>query len=349
MGKDIKVIGMDISDRKVDLCLMGEKAEVLDRIRLVNTRAQLEKWFSGKKRLLVALETGTHSRWISQLLEGLGHEVIVANARALKVIYASDRKTDRRDAEMLARLALSDPKLLAPIKHRGEQAYKDLTMIHSRDQLVKARTQLVTHVRGVIKSMGFRVSKCSTASFVAHVRQEISEAIVKTFDPVLEVIGVLNEKIKGYDKKIEIVSKERYPETAHLQQIKGVGPIVAFTYVLTIEDPSRFKTSRQVGAYLGLTARQDQSGEQDRRSRITKSGSVLMRRLLVQSAQHIMGPFGEDCDLRRWGMAYSTRGGPSARKRTKIAVARKLAVLMHAMWRNGQDYEPHRQQVKQAA
>jgi transposase len=349
MTKDIKVIGMDISDRKVDLCLMSKKAEILDRIRLVNTRPQLEKWFSGKKRLIVALETGTHSRWISSLLEDLGHEVIVANARALKVIYTSDRKTDHRDAEMLARLALSDPKLLAPIKHRSKQAHMDLTLIHSRDQMVKSRTQFVTHVRGVIKAMGLRIKKCSTASFVATARKEIPKPIIETFNPVLDVIEVLSEKIKSYDKKIEIVSKESYPETARLRQIKGVGPVVALTYVLTIEDPARFKTSRHVGAYLGLTVRQNQSGERDIRSRITKSGSTHMRWLLVQSAQHMMGPFGEDCDLRRWGMAYATRGGPSARKRARIAVARKLAVMMHALWRSGQNYDPDYLKNNQAA
>lgn len=352
MKKDNKkaeiVVGMDISDKKVDLCLLNKEAAVVDRVRLSATQDQIGKWFAQRPKLTVALETGTHSRWISSLLERLGHTVIVAHARALKMIYASDRKTDIRDAEMLARLALADPHLLSPIQHRGEQAHRDLTLIHSRDQLVKTRGQLVVHIRGSVKAMGLRIGSCSTPAFTTKVRSGFPE-LLTLFGPVLAVIDSLTEQIKVYDKKIESISKELYPETVRLRRIHGVGPIVALAYVLTLENPARFKTSRAVGSYLGLTARQDQSGEQDRRSRITKAGNALMRRLLVQSAQHIMGPFGAECDLRRWGKQYAERGGPPARKRAKVAVARKLAVIMHALWKNGRDYDPEYLQKKDVA
>jgi transposase len=308
------------------------------REKLANTEPALRKWFSAQKPTRVSLEAGTHSRWISSLIEGLGHEVIVANPRKLRAIYESDRKTDLRDAEMLARLGLADKSLLSPIRHRGRQAHADLSLLHARDQLVQTRTKLVTHVRGVVKAFGARIKACSTATFDLKARQDI-----------LDTIAVLTEKIRAFDGKIETLAQERYPESQRLRQIKGVGFIVSLAYVLLLEDPSRFKNSRQVGAYLGLTTRQSQSGEKDVRSRITKAGDSMMRRLLVQSATHILGPFGVDSDLRRWGLAYSARGGPSSKKRARIAVCRKLAVLMHALWKTGQVYEPLRNQSLMAA
>ncbi|MEK6752098.1 MAG: IS110 family transposase [Chloroflexota bacterium] len=349
MENTIKSIGMDVSDRKVDLCLLNAQAEIVGREKLANTEPALKKWFSGQSLTRVSLEAGTHSRWISSLLEGLGHEVIVANPRKLRAIYESDRKTDLRDAEMLARLGLADKSLLSPIRHRGRQAHADLSLLHARDQLVQTRTKLVTHVRGVVKAFGARIKACSTATFDLKARQEIPQELKPALFPILDTIAVLTEKIRAFDGKIEALAQERYPESQRLRQIKGVGFVVSLAYVLLLEDPSRFKNSRQVGAYLGLTTRQSQSGEKDRRSRITKAGDSMMRRLLVQSATRILGPFGADSDLRRWGLAYSARGGPSSKKRARIAVSRKLAVLMHALWKTGQAYEPLRNQSLMAA
>ena len=272
----------------------------------------------------------------------------MANPRKLRAIYESDRKTDLKDAEMLARLGLADKSLLSPIRHRGHQAHADLTVLHARDQLVQTRTKLVTHVRGVVKSFGTRIKACSTGTFDREAREGIPEILKAALDPILDTIETLTEKIRAFDRKIETLAQDRYPESQRLRQVKGVGFIVSLAYVLLLEDPARFKNSRQVGAYLGLTTRQSQSGEKDRRSRITKAGDSMMRRLLVQSASHILGPFGVDSDLRRWGLAYAARGGPPAKKRARIAVSRKLAVLLHALWKTGQTFEPLRHQALMA-
>jgi transposase len=206
---------------------------------------------------------------------------------------------------------------------------------------------MVNHVRGVIKSMGRRIPKCSARSFHFKAAEEDFPADLKAIlKPVLEMIEQVSGKIRQYDQQIETMSKERYPQTKLLRQVSGVGPLTAMGYVLVVEDPGRFKQSRTLGAYLGLRPRQSQSGDRDPQLRITKAGDEFLRRLLVGSAQYIMGPFGPDSDLRRWGLALAGRGGKNAKKRAIVAVARKLAVLLHRLWVTGAIYQPLRKEEK---
>jgi transposase len=292
--------------------------------------------------LRVAIEAGTHSPWASRVLEGCGHEVLVANARKLRLIYSNKRKTDEVDAENLARLARVDPKLLYPLKHRGEESQAHMALIRSRDALVSSRTQLVNHVRGVVKSFGGRLPKCPARSFHKRAAEHIPEALLAALTPVLEQIGSLTERIRQYDRRLDTIAKEHYPETELLRQVEGVGPLTALTFVLTLEDPYRFERSRSVGAYLGLVPARDRSGESDPQKRISKEGDEMLRRLLVSGAHYILGPFGSDSDLRRHGQKIASRGGKNAKKRAVVAVARKLSVLLHSLWISAEVYEPLR-------
>ena len=267
---------------------------------------------------------------------------LVANARRVRLIAQSDSKSDRADAETLARLGRLDPALLKPIRHRGVEAQLDLSLIRARDALVQARTQLVNHVRGAVKSVGGRLPKCSTESFPTKVRGEIPEALRPALGPVLELIAAITKELSRYDRQVETLAATRYPETAALRQVPGVGALTALSYVLTLEDPARFPKSRAVGSYLGLRPRQHDSGASAPQLRITKSGDAHLRRLLVGSAHYVLGPFGPDSDLRRWGMTLAARGGKNAKKRAVVAVARKLAVLLHRLWVTGATYEPLR-------
>ena len=165
----------------------------------------------------------------------------------------------------------------------------------------------------------------------------------------MDSIEGLTEKIRQQDKAIEKLSIEEYPETLRLRQIHGVGPITALVFALAIENPQRFKNSRKVGAYFGLCRRRWQSGDQDPDLGISKMGDAFVRRLLVNCAQYIIGPFGPDCDLRRWGLNYAQQGGKKGKKRAVVAVARKLAVLMHRLWISGKDYVPLYQANQTAA
>lgn len=335
-------IGIDLGDKYTFFCVLVKSGSKIEEGRIPTTKDAFGRKFTGMVQARIAIETGTHSRWVQQILAEAGHEVIVANPRKLRMIYGNDTKNDRLDAEQLARVARMDPRLLSPIRHRGEKVQWDLSLLRSRDILVATRTRLVNHVRGVLKSSGIRPRKCSTRSFENHVLELIPEDLKPALLPVFETLSSLNVKISRYDKQIEMLSKDRYPETQLLRQVNGVGSVTALCYILTLEAPWHFKKSRSVGAYLGLRPKQRQSGECDPELRITKAGDSDLRRLLVQSAQYILGPFGKDSDLRRKGLSMAERGGKAAKKRAVVAVARKLAVLLHRLWITGAVYEPLR-------
>ena len=333
--------GIDIGDRYSHLCLLDtQSGEVIEEGRILTNHSAFEKRFSGSKPMRIAIETGTHSPWISRMLEECGHDVLVANARKVRLINGEGRKNDKIDAEKLARLARLDPKLLAPVKHRGEASQAHLALLRSRDVLVSARTKLVNHVRGAVKSFGARLPKCTAESFQNRVAEHLPQELVPALGPVLETIASLTEHIREYDRRLESIAKEIYPQTNLLRQVRGVGVLSALAFVLTLEDPSRFAKSREVGAYLGLVPATDQSGKSDPEKHITKHGNKMMRRLLVSSAHYILGPFGEDSDLRRHGEKIASRGGKNAKKRAVVAVARKLSVLLHRLWVTAEVYEP---------
>jgi transposase len=335
--------GLDLGDKYSHLCLIDTASgEVMEEGRLRTTPEALKRRFASEQPLRIAIETGTHSPWVSRLLEECGHEVLVANARKLRLIYANKRKTDELDAENLARLARLDPKLLYPLKHRGEESQAHMALIRSREALVGSRTQLVNHVRGTVKSFGARLPKCPARSFHKNAAGHIPEALMPALGPVLEQIGSLTQRIRDYDRKLEELSKESYPETGLLRQVEGVGPLTALAFVLTLEDPHRFERSRAVGAYLGLVPATNQSGDREPQKRISKEGDEMLRKLLVSGAHYILGPFGSDSDLRRHGEKMASRGGKNSKKRAVVAVARKLAVLLHSLWVSGEIYEPLR-------
>jgi transposase len=346
--------GLDLGDKYSHLCLIdSQSGEVIEEGRLRTSPEAFRRRFASERPMRIAIEAGTHSPWASRLLEGLGHEVLVANSRKTRLIYANKRKTDEVDAQNLARLARLDPKLLYPLKHRSEECQAHLAVIRSRQALVDCRTQLVNHVRGAVKSFGARLPKCPARSFHKRAKEHIPEALLPALEPILEQIGSLTERIRDYDRRLETICQERYPETDLLRQVEGIGPLTALAFVLTLEDPHRFERSRSVGAYLGLVPARDQSGDRDPQKHISKEGDEMIRKLLVGSAHYILGPFGSDSDLRRHGEKLASRGGKNSKKRAVVAVARKLSVLLHRLWVNGELYDPlhnaHRRQEQVAA
>lgn len=334
--------GIDLGDRYCEFVILNAEGESSSSGRFRTTVEGLRAQFVGFEPMQIAIEIGTHVHWVKDALEGLGHEVIVANARQVRLIYRNDRKSDRMDAEFLARLARMDPKLLAPVKLRTGECQNDLMVIRARENLVRVRTQLINATRGLVKSRGVRLKACSTRSFHRKVIEDLPQELMPAVAGLLEMIGVVSQKIADYDRKVETLSQDKYPVTGLLRQVKGVGPVTALTYVLTLGDPRRFRKSREVGAYLGLVPRRRQSGDRDPELRISKAGNEALRSLLVQSAHYILGPFGEDCDLRRFGEKIKQRGGKRAKRQAVVAVARKLAVLLHRLWITAEVYEPLR-------
>ena len=338
--KERLTIGLDLGDRNSRYCILDEGGEVIAEGSIASTKKGLAQVFGSKPRSRMALEVGTHSPWVSRYLANLGHEVIVANARRVRLITDSSRKDDRLDAKTLARLARIDPELLSPIRHRSEQAQADLMVIRARAALVEARTMLINSARGLTKSFGERLPSCGTGQVRENLAEALSTPLQGALKPLLTAVESLSERIWEYDRQIEEVGKQRYPETELLKQVHGVGILTALTYVLTVEDPHRFRRSRDAGAYFGLRPRRRESGNSRPQLRITKEGDAYMRKLLVQCAHHILGPFGQDSDLRRWGLDLAVRGGKNAKKRALVAVARKLAVILHKLWVSGEVYEP---------
>ena len=335
------VIGIDLGDRYCRWCeidsITGEK---LDEGRIVMCRRSIERLFKDRPRARVVIEVGAQSAWVARCAAAEGHEVIVANARRVALISKNDRKNDRTDAETLARLGRIDPELLHPVIHRSESVQRDRSLLRARDGLVQCRTCLINLTRSTVKVFGERLPTCSSRSFVDKVSARIPAGLEAALEPILPMIAKLTEGILAYDKQIETRAKQEYPITELLRQVKGVGPLTSLSFVLTIEDPSHFRKSRDVGPYLGLVPKQHQSGNRDPELRITRAGDKVTRHLLVQSAQYMLGPFGDDCDLRRYGERIATRGGKYAKQRAVVAVARKLAVLLHHLMVTGEDYEP---------
>ena len=339
-------IGLDLGDRWSFYCILDEAGKIILEQKVSTTPEAIPQTFGKIPRSLIAMETGTHSPWISRLLTELGHKVIVAHAQKVELITKSNRKDDRHDARTLARLARIDPELLGPVRHRSAKAQIHLTVIRARAELVSARTALVNAARGLVKSYGQRLPKCGTQQVSRELAAGLSTELREVLEPLLKEIESLNERIQEYDQRMEKIAREVYPEVSLLKQVKGVGTQIALTYVLTIEDPYRFAKSREVGCFLGLKPGRRNSGESEPQKRISKEGDRYLRTMMVQGAHYILGPFGEDSDLRRWGRKLGERGGKNAKKRAVVAVARKLAVLLHRLWVSGEVYEPLRNSQK---
>jgi transposase len=342
-------IGIDLGDRVSRYCILNEEGEVLYEGSVATTKSGINQVFGAMPRRRIAMETGAHSPWVSRQLGEFGHEVIVANARNVRLICESTRKDDRLDAKTLARLARIDPGLLCPVRHHSAVGQAQLSVIRARAVLVSARTALVNAARGLAKPHGERLRRSGTQQFGRAMGAELSAELRTALDPLLTAVEGLSEQIQVYDRHIEQIAKEQHPEVRALKQVDGVGTLIALGYALTIEDPHRFRRSRDVGCYFGLRPGRRNSGDSQPQLHISKEGDRYLRTLMVQGAHHILGPFGKDCDLRRWGLKLAGRGGKNAKKRAIIAVARKLAVLLHRLWVGGEVYEPLRNSQRPGA
>jgi len=333
-------IGVDLGDRWSHVCILDAAGEVAQRVRIRTTPEAMREQFTAFAGAAIAIEASGDSPWVSRLLTECGLEVTVANAREVRKIHESNHKNDRSDAEILARMLRFDPKLLAPIHHRDAAMQADISVLRARDTLVGARTSCINTVRGLVKSEGARLPQCSSEAFVRRVAAYVPGALEVAIAPLLETIAALTTQIRAYEHRIADLARERYPQTALLTQVTGVGPLTSLGFILTLGQKERFTRSRDVGPYLGLVPRQYESGNQQSQLRITKAGNPYLRRLLVNSAQYILGRFGPDCRLRRYGERLMEHGGRNAKKRAVVAVARKLAILLHHLWSTAAVYDP---------
>jgi transposase len=321
---------------------LDAKGEVLKQESITNTRASLTALSRRYPAALMVMEVGMHSPWTSRYLEGLGHRVLVANPRKVRAIYQNDRKSDRKDAEMLARIARSDESLLHPVKHVGEEMQRDLLQIKLRDNLVRQRVDIISSVRFTFKSLGIALPSPNSETFARHARNTLKKEhsdMLARIEPSLQVLDAMTEQIRKLEKSIAEMAAEKYPEYEFLTQIAGVGLLTSLTFILTIGDPTRFARKRDVGAFLGLVPKRDQSGETDKQLHISKAGDSYLRKLLVGCAQYILGPFGPDTALKRKGLKIAESGGARAKRKAVVAVARNLAVLLLTLWHDEEIYQ----------
>lgn len=335
-----ETISLDLGDRRTNSCHLGADGTRLQEGDVPTNATSLKRLLVGVSPCRVVMEACGHVHWVAAMAGEAGHEVIVANPREVRLISQSGRKNDRNDSRVLAQLGRVDPGLLRPVKLRSEDCLASRALLYARDQLVRTRTRLVNLVRGQVKSAGGRIQPCSAATFHRRAASQIPESLADVCGPILSALEQLAEQIRVFARRVEALSSTRHPETAVLRQVQGVGPLLALAYVATIEDHQRFSSSRTVGNYVGLTPRQYASGSKSPQLRISKQGDRMLRRLLVSAASYILGPFGQDSDLRRYGERIAGGGSQRDRARARIAVARKLACLLHHLWRTGCVWEP---------
>lgn len=343
------VVAFDLGDRATHFCALDAERRVLERGRFATSHEGVLAFLKGRPLLRIVMEAGSQSPWLSAMLRSLGHQVHVVDPRRIALISKGHRKTDPRDAEVLGRMALGMPELLGEVHHRSSDDQADIAVLRARDLCVRTRTMYVQHVRGTLKAFGVRMKACSAKSFHRAVKDVIPDALRPALEGVLAMLEILERQIASYEKHMEQVVRERKPVALQLQHVNGVGPVVSLAFVLTVSDPFRFTSSRAVGSWVGLAPRVRSSGDQNPQLPISKTGDDYLRRLLTQSAQYILGPFGKDCDLRRFGLRLAERGGKGAKRRAISAVARKLAVLLHRLWVSGEAYDPFRQEKRSAA
>lgn len=335
-----RTIGIDLGDLKSSYCVLEYDGQVIQEDSVRTDRHSFAERFGEGSPSRIVIEASCHSSWVARCLTGLGHEVIVANPRQVHLISKSDRKTDRNDARILARLGRVDPDLLRPVTHRSERSAAVRTLLGARHQLVSMRTRLVSMMRTEVKATGGRLPSCSAESMHRRARLHVPKQLLSALDPILDTLRELQDRIRGYDKEVDRLCEQGFPETRLLRQVRGVGPLVALTFVVTLDDPSRFPSSRSVGSYAGLTPCTYQSGARNPQLRISKRGDADLRRLLVTAAAHIVRRSSPDSDLKRYGARLARGGSQRDRARARIGVARKLAVLLHRLWLTGEVYQP---------
>ncbi|MEE8469078.1 MAG: IS110 family transposase [Planctomycetota bacterium] len=339
---------MDLGSRESAFCVVDPSGERLREGGMKTTQAEMRSFFKAEPTSRVVIEASSPSRWIAELATASGHEVVVANPREFRLIAESHRKSDRNDARILADFGQFRPHLLHPIKLRGLKCQIARSTLAARTHAVRQRTLLINLIRAQVHNLGESLSECSARTFHKTAPERIPAILRPALDPLIEVLIAVTRAVAKYDREIDRLCEENFPETSMLQQISGVGPNTSLAFVATIEDPARFPKSRDVGAYVGLVSKSRNSGSKEPQLRISKRGDKGLRRLLVNAAAYITGPRGNDSDLQRYGQRLKARGGQASKGKARIAVARKLSVLLHRLWITGEVYEPLRNNTQPA-
>jgi transposase len=329
---------IDLHTKESQIRIIDEDGAVVVERRIATTRARLTDVFGSRPPQRILLESGTGSEWVAQHLEGLGHAVVVADPNYAPMYGHRTRriKTDRRDVAALAeanRLGVYRP------AHRVSAPQRDVRRrLRVRDQLVHVRRQAINLMRAQLRSEGVRVPTGAAETFVARFHaSEVSAAVREAMAPLVELLAALAPLLGQAEQWTRHAAKD--PIARRLMTAPGVGPVVALAFQATVDDVGRFATPGAVTSYLGLVPREDSSGERQRKGAITKAGPSRMRVLLIQSAWHLWRSPAGSATLHAWARCLGERRG---RRIAVVALARRLARILWAMWRDGRAFEPAR-------
>ena len=329
--------GMDVHQKYSEVCILDENGKVMERARLRTSRRALERYFSAKGPMKVVLEAGGSSPWVSRLIEKCRHEAVVCSPRRVRLIAESTLKNDAIDAEVLARLVRIDPGFLGRVQHRSEEAQILRSKLTVRSSLVETRTKWINTVKGILRGLGYKVPSGISKTFHNRTRTvELPAELGATIEPLLRQLELLNDEICRCEKELKAIAS-KMPEVLHLQKVPGVGLIVSLYFVLTVDDPDRFQHSRDIAAFFGLRPTMRSSGDVATYGRITKQGDPEMRRLLIQAARGLMRTRSR-CYLQDWTVELQGRRGKS---KAIVALARKMAILLHHLWVTGEVFEAY--------
>lgn len=331
------IVGLDIGKRKAHACVTTEDGTIVDEKSIVQRRDELAVFFSKYPKSRILIEASTSSEWVARYLTSLEHEVIVADPRFRLMYAAGDKKikTDRRDARALA-VALRVGAFRRA--HRKSDDARALALkVKLRAGLVRARTRLIQQVRAACEYEGVILEKCNTRYFTDIVLEErLPDVLANSLEPSILQIASLQEAIGAIDAEIEGVA-ETDAAVIRLKSVRGIGALTATAFRATLDDVERFKSAKEMTSFLGLVPSQNSSGDaQGRLGRITKTGDGLVRSYLVEAAHLIMSKRSPDTALKRWALRVAARRG---KKKAAVALARKLARILFAMWRDGSEFD----------
>ena len=331
--------GFDLAKTASQVCIRTADGQLVER-RLKTTRDELTKFFSERPHTRILIEAATESEWVARHLEGLGHEVVVAdpNFAPMYATLSKKIKTDRRDARALCDAC--ERGTYRPAYRRTDSQQRVRAELIARETLVATRTKYISVIRSMLRREGVRVQSCAAGYFRRHVEaMNLPEHLRSATGPLLEVLRVLDEQISRADERLEEVAT-RQPLIKRLCLIPSVGPVTSITFVALVGECSRFSSAKQVRAYLGLVPREDSSGERKLRGHITKAGDSRMRSLLVEVGWSILSSKKAGVQgLRQWALRVAARRG---KRVAVVALARKLAGILYAMWRDGTEFDPGR-------
>lgn len=330
-------IGIDLHKNSRSLCILTNEGELIEK-RIKTERPSFFAWFGQRAKARILIEASTESEWVARYLEELGHEVIVAdpNFAPMYATRSKKVKTDKRDARTLCeacRLGAYRP------AHRTSDAQRATrAKLAVRETLVRTRAKYISLISALARREGCRIKSGSSVNFLARLQQaEVPAQVLAQVEPLLSVIETLNEKIKEADQQLAEIVREN-PIVKRLCSVPGVGPVTATTFAATIDNAKRFQEARQVRSYLGLVPREYSSGERQQRGKISKAGNHRARSLLVEAAWSLLRWKTEkNLALREWAERIAHRRGKA---KAVVALARKLAGILFAIWRDGTQFDP---------